>query len=103
MIGHLDHIGREQAGDVGRRRARQFALQIGLPAGQGEAHVAEFAGRGERRRHGNRRSSVAAHGVDGNMERRRHGARDSPAGFAGTAYSSAAAASALVCSTFLPR
>ena len=80
---------------------RKFTLQIRLPAGQRKAHIGEFAGRRKRRRNGNRRSSIAAHGVDGNMERRSHGAQFAEAKL--TAYSSAAAASALVCSTFLPR
>jgi hypothetical protein len=75
MIGHLDHILRKQAGYICRRRTLQLALQISLPAGQGETHLAKFACRRKRRRNGNRRTPIAAHGVDGNMERRRHGAQ----------------------------
>ena len=101
MIGHLDDVGREQAGHVGGECTPELALQVGLPPDQSEANVAEFMGGRHRRRHGNRGTAVAAHGVDGNMEQRRHGASEKPGRRANRrrrveAYSSAAAASALV-------
>src|ERR1700692_4102103 len=78
MIGHLDDVGRKQAGNIGGGCTPQLSLQVGLPPDQGKPNIAEFARRGHRRRYGYRGPAVAAHGVDGNMEQRRHSASKKP-------------------------
>ena len=81
VVGHLHHLGGEQTSDIrtaAQADRRQFSLQIGLPADQGEADLRMFERGGQGSRDADGGPSIATHGVDSYVKQRRHDAAKQP-------------------------